>query len=83
MIRFPIAMWCLAGVVIITAYTAKLKSFLTLTAPKFHSTINTLEELANSNHYKQTSKLNGGFTNLLLVKIRTTNIAIDLFQSLP
>lgn len=65
LIRSLIGLWCLATVVIGNAYTGTLTSFLT--APKFKPIINSLEELAASDHYKLTAELNAAPTETFLV----------------
>ncbi|EFX85438.1 hypothetical protein DAPPUDRAFT_99048 [Daphnia pulex] len=63
-IRIPIALWCLVAVVICNAYSGTLTSFLTVT--KLKPIINSLEELASSDHYKLTAEYNSAFTDKFL-----------------
>jgi hypothetical protein len=64
-IRIPIALWCLVAVVICNAYSGTLTSFLTVT--KMKPIINSLEELASSDHYKLTAEYNSAFNDKFLV----------------
>ncbi|XP_046633905.1 glutamate receptor ionotropic, delta-2-like [Daphnia pulicaria] len=63
-IRIPIALWCLVAVVICNAYSGTLTSFLTVT--KMKPIINSLEELASSDHYKLTAEYNSAFNDKFL-----------------
>ena len=70
LVRFLIGLRCMAVVVIDNVYTSTLTSFLT--APKLKPIINSLEELAASDHYKLTAEFNSVYTDTFLVTISTS-----------
>jgi hypothetical protein len=63
--RIPITIWSLIAVVIGNAYSGSLTSFLTV--PKLKTTINSREELANSDEFKLTVEINTADADKFLV----------------
>ena len=77
MIRFCVALWLLAAVVICNAYTGTITSFLAL--PKLKPIINNLKELAASDTYKLTAEKNSAFTDTFLVRYFKSKLEWHLF----
>lgn len=64
-LRLVLGIWFMAIVVIITAYTSKLTSFLMV--PKLKPIVNSFEDLAVSPYYKITAMANSAFSEMFLV----------------